>query len=67
MLGKGYSVKSAMSEMSMVVEGYYASKIVYEITKNNTNEFLFIESVYKILYKGISPKKIVKEISEKLY
>ena len=67
MLGKGYSVKSAMSEMSMVVEGYYASKIVYEITKNNTNEFLFIQSVYKILYKGISPKKIVKEISEKLY
>ena len=67
MIGKGYSVKSAMSEMSMVVEGYYASKNAYEITKNNKNEFLFIQSVYKILYKGISPKKIVKEISEKLY
>ena len=67
MIGKGYSVKSAMSEMSMVVEGYYASKNAYEITKNNKNEFLFIQSVYKILYKGISPEKIVKEISEKLY
>ena len=67
MIGKGYSIKSAMSEMSMVVEGYYASKNAYQITKNNKDEFLFIQSVYKILYKGISPKKIVKEISEKLY
>ena len=32
--------------------------------KNNKDEFLFIQSVYKILYKGISPKKIVKEISK---
>ena len=67
MIGKGYSVKSAMSEMSMVVEGYYATKNAYEITKNKKDDFLFIESVYKILYEGKSPKKILKEISDKLY
>ena len=67
MIGKGYSVKSAMSEMSMVVEGYYATKNAYEITKNKNDHFLFIESVYKILYNGNSPKKMLKEISEKLY
>lgn len=67
MIGKGYSVKSAMSEMSMVVEGYYATKNAYEIIKNKKDNFLFIESVYKILYNRNSPKKILKEISEKLY
>tara|TARA_E500000178_G_C17031871_1_gene761032 strand:- start:841 stop:1833 length:993 start_codon:yes stop_codon:yes gene_type:complete len=67
MIGKGYSVKSAMSEMSMVVEGYYATKNAYEITKSKKDNFLFIESVYKILYNTNSPKKILKEISEKLY
>ena len=67
MIGKGYSIKSAMSEMSMVVEGYYATKNAYEITKNKKNHFLFIESTYKILYREINPKKIVKEISDKLY
>lgn len=67
MIGKGYSVKSAMSEMSMVVEGYYATKNAYEIIKSKKDNFLFIESVYKILYNTNSPKKILKEISEKLY
>ena len=67
MIGKGYSVESAMSEMSMVVEGYYATKNAYEITKSKKDNFLFIESVYKILYNANSPKKILKEISEKLY
>ncbi len=67
MIGKGYSVKSAMSEMSMIVEGYYATKNAYEITKSKKDNFLFIKSVYKILYNGNSPKKILKEISEKLY
>lgn len=67
MIGKGYSVKSAMSEMSMVVEGYYATKNAYEIIKSKKDNFLFIESVHKILYDTNSPKKILKEISEKLY
>ena len=35
MIGKGYTVKSAMMEMSMVAEGYYATKSAYKINQKN--------------------------------
>jgi glycerol-3-phosphate dehydrogenase len=33
MIGKGYTVKSAMMEMSMVSEGYYATKSAYNLNQ----------------------------------
>ena len=36
MIGKGYTVKSAQMEMSMVAEGYYAAKSALDL--NNTRE-----------------------------
>ena len=35
MIGEGLSVNDAISKMSMVVEGYYATKNAFEISKNN--------------------------------
>jgi glycerol-3-phosphate dehydrogenase (NAD(P)+) len=40
MIGKGYTVKSAMMEMSMVAEGYYAAKVLTNLIRRtvpNTN------------------------------
>ena len=31
MIGKGYTLKAAISEMSMISEGYYATKNAYEL------------------------------------
>lgn len=66
MIGKGYTVKSAIMEMTMVAEGYYASKIAYEIGKKNEAKLPMIDAVHAILYQGKSPKKVMKKLTEKL-
>lgn len=62
MIGKGYTVKSAMLEMNMVAEGYYATKSAYKINKENGAKTPIIDAVYEILYG----KKEAKDIFEKL-
>ena len=51
MIGKGYTVKSAMLEMSMVAEGYYATKSAYLINQKNGAKTPIIDTVYAILYQ----------------
>ncbi len=66
MIGKGYTVKSAMMEMKMVAEGYYAVKSAYEINEINGARTPIIDAVYSVVYEGKSPKKHFKILSEKL-
>lgn len=56
MIGKGYTVKSAMFEMSMVAEGYYATKSAYKLNQKNKAETPIIDTVYKILYENKDAK-----------
>jgi len=66
MIGKGYTVKSAMMEMKMVAEGYYAVKSAYENNQINEAKTPIIDAVYSVVYEGKSPKKQFKILSEKL-
>lgn len=69
MIGKGYTVKSAMMEMSMVAEGYYATKSAYELNKAKGDKKAktpIIDAVYEVLYEGKSPKKVFKKLTDKL-
>lgn len=66
MIGKGYTVKSAMMEMSMIAEGYYAVKSAYKINEKNKAKTPIIDAVYQVLYKQKNPKKIFKKLTEVL-
>ncbi|MGM5469003.1 NAD(P)H-dependent glycerol-3-phosphate dehydrogenase [Flavobacteriaceae bacterium LMO-SS05] len=68
MIGKGYTVKSAQMEMSMIAEGYYATKSAYILNEKNKKKAKtpIIDAVYEILYEGKDPKKIFQKLTEKL-
>ena len=68
MIGKGYTVKSAQMEMSMVAEGYYATNCAYILNTTSEKEARtpIIDAIYQILYKGKNPKTIFKKLTEQL-
>ena len=66
MIGKGYTVKSAQMEMSMIAEGYYASKSAFKLNQEYGAKTPIIDAVYSILYENKDPKKVFKKLTEKL-
>jgi glycerol-3-phosphate dehydrogenase (NAD(P)+) len=68
MVGKGYTVKSAQMEMSMIAEGYYATKSAYQInqSKEKPAQTPIIDTVYEVLYMNKNAKKAFKKLTEKL-
>lgn len=66
MIGKGYTVKSAMMEMSMVAEGYYAAKSAYKLNQAYGAKTPIIDAVHSILYEGQDAKAVFKKLTDKL-
>jgi glycerol-3-phosphate dehydrogenase (NAD(P)+) len=67
MLGKGYTVKSAQLEMNMVAEGYYATKTMHELNKEELHvDMPIAEAVYSIIYENVPTRKAIETLSEKL-
>lgn len=66
MIGKGYSVQSAQLEMSMVAEGYNASKCIYIINQKVKAEIPIAETIYKILWNGLPADEGLEEIEKTL-
>jgi glycerol-3-phosphate dehydrogenase (NAD(P)+) len=63
MIGKGYTVKSAMMELKMVAEGYYAAKTAYDLNQKNQARTPILDSVYRILYEHVDPKREFEKLT----
>ena len=59
LIGRGKSVQDAMTEVGAVVEGYYAAKSAYELSKTMGVDMPITEAAYKVLYEGCNVKEAV--------
>jgi glycerol-3-phosphate dehydrogenase (NAD(P)+) len=69
MIGKGYTVKSAQMEMSMVAEGYYATKSAYQINESQEKpaKTPIIDTVYEIIYLEKNAKSAFMKLTKKIF
>ncbi|MDO5509189.1 MAG: NAD(P)-binding domain-containing protein [Weeksellaceae bacterium] len=66
MVGKGYTVKSALMEMNMVPEGYYAADGIKKIADEHNVHLPILNRVHKILYRDKNPKKQFQKLTADL-
>lgn len=62
MIGKGYSVRSAQLELSMVAEGHNASRCIHTINEQLQVEMPIANSIYEILWQHLHAAKGFKKI-----
>lgn len=66
LIGRGCDVKSALNEMTMVAEGYFAVKGIHHICASRGISLPIVETVYRILYEGEKARKAIKFLSKEL-
>ena len=62
LIGKGYTMKKAMDEVQMVVEGVYSAKAGLALARKYQVSMPIIESVNEVLFDGKSAKEAVADL-----
>ena len=62
LIGRGNTVKTALNEMTMVAEGYYASAMVPALMKEQQLQLPIAETAYQVMHQGLSARKAMKNI-----
>ncbi len=66
LVGKGFTTKSALNEMTMVAEGYFAADCIRHVNLQHRIEMPIADMVYNVLYKGLSARKSMKNLTKQL-
>lgn len=56
LIGKGKSADDALKQIGMTVEGYYACKTAYALSKEYNVEMPIVSAVYSVLFNKADPK-----------
>ena len=62
LIGRGNSVKTALNEMTMIAEGYFAAQFVTKLTAEQKAKMPIAEAIYRILHQNQSARKVMKSI-----
>lgn len=62
LLGKGCSVKSALNEMTMVAEGYYAAECIRRSSMHQNIEMPIADMVWEVLYNNASARDAMRAL-----
>ncbi|HCC07128.1 MAG TPA: glycerol-3-phosphate dehydrogenase [Clostridiales bacterium] len=65
LLGKGYSMKEALAEVKMVVEGVYSAKAAYDLAQKFNLDVPIIEAVNKVLFENVGAKEMVNMLMQR--
>jgi glycerol-3-phosphate dehydrogenase (NAD(P)+) len=57
-------VKSALNEMTMVAEGYFAAACLKKVNEKHGINLPIADMVYDVLYKKNSPRKRMRELTQ---
>lgn len=66
LIGRGNTVKSALNEMTMVAEGYFAAEYIRFINSQDLKNAPITEMAYQVLYKDMPARKAMKDLETKL-
>ena len=61
-IGKGKTLKEALKETEMVVEGVATTESAYELSKKHKIEMPITAQIYQVIYERKDPKKAVHDL-----
>jgi glycerol-3-phosphate dehydrogenase (NAD(P)+) len=66
LIGRGNTVKTALNEMTMVAEGYFASAMLPYFSEEQRAQLPIAETAYQVLHQGMPARKAMKKLEELL-
>ncbi len=66
LIGRGNSVKTALNEMTMVAEGYFASALMPYLTDAQRMQLPIANTAYQVLHQGMPARKAMKNLEDLL-
>ena len=66
LIGHGCTVQSALNEMTMVAEGYFAADCIRHINIRHRIDMPIADMVYRVLYENAPARRSMKELTNKL-